>query len=153
LFERFAFKRRRRSEKCKKPKKGVMIMKELITNKRYSIVVPFLVGGVVGAGLSLLLTPKSGKEVREDLKRLANNSRDRVSMAIDKGKGFYNDTRERVSMAIDKGKGLYDDSIARVSVAIDKGRELYDGGISTVEKAIEAGKTAFVQEKEKWQHT
>lgn len=109
-------------------------MKE-ITNKGYSILMPFLLGGIVGAGLSLLLAPKSGKEVREDIRRFANDSKDRVSLAIDKGKVLYNDSIERVSSAIDQGKGLY------------------DGATMVVGKAIEAGKTAFVQEKEKWQHT
>ncbi len=116
-------------------KEGVIIMKEELTNKGHSILMPFVVGGIVGAGLSLLLAPKSGKEVREDIKR------------------FANDSRERVSLAIDKGKELYDDSKERVSFAIDKGKELYDGGKAVVGKTIEAGKTAYVQEKEKWQHT
>jgi gas vesicle protein len=93
-----------------------MIMKEELTNRGNSILMPFLAGGVVGAGLALLLAPKPGKEVREDIKRFATSTRDRVSLAIDKGK------------------------------------ELYDEGRTAVAGAIEAGKTAFIQEKEKWQH-
>ena len=110
-------------------------MKVKLTKRTYSILVPFLVGGVVGSGITLLLAPKSGKEVREDIKRFANNSAKRVSLAIDKGKELYNDSKERVSLTINKG------------------RELYDGGRALFGKAIEAGKTAYVQEKEKWQHT
>lgn len=110
-------------------------MKEELTNKGKSILIPFLVGGAVGAGLTLLLTPKSGKEVREDIKRFAHDSKERVALAIDKGKELYNDSRERVTSAIDKGK------------------EFYDEGRAMVGKAMEAGKTAYVQGKEKWQHT
>jgi gas vesicle protein len=93
-----------------------MIMKEELTNKGNSILMPFLVGGVVGAGVALLLAPKPGKEVREDIKRFATSTKDRVTLAIDKGK------------------------------------ELYDEGKTAVANAIEAGKTAYIQEKEKWQH-
>jgi len=110
-------------------------MKEELTNKTLNILVPFLVGGVVGAGITLLLAPKSGKEVREDIKR------------------FTHDSQERVSLAIDKGKEFYKDSIDRAALAIDKGKEIYEGGRTIVGKAMEAGKTAYVEEREKWQHT
>jgi gas vesicle protein len=93
-----------------------MIMKEELTNRGNSVLMPFLVGGIVGAGLALLLAPKPGKEFREDIMRFATSTRDRVSLAMDKGK------------------------------------ELYDEGRTAVVGAIEAGKTAFIQEKEKWQH-
>jgi gas vesicle protein len=128
-------------------------MKAELTNKGKSILIPFLVGGAVGAGVTLLLTPKSGKEVREDIKRFAHDSKERVALAIDKGKELYNDSRERVALAIDKGKELYNDSRERVTSAIDKGKEFYDEGRAMVGKAMEVGKTAYVQGKEKWQHT
>jgi gas vesicle protein len=57
-----------------------MIMKEELTNKGNSILMPFLVGGVVGAGVALLLAPKPGKEVREDIKRFATSTKDRVTL-------------------------------------------------------------------------
>jgi gas vesicle protein len=93
-----------------------MVMKERLMNRGNSILMPFLAGGVVGAGLALLLAPKPGKEVREDIKRLATSTRDRVLLAFDKGK------------------------------------DLYGEGAKAVANAFEAGKTAFIQEKEKWQH-
>jgi hypothetical protein len=37
-------------------------------------------------------------------------------------------------------------------LALDKGKELYGEGKTAVANAIEAGKTAYIQEKEKWQH-
>jgi gas vesicle protein len=80
------------------------------------MLVPFLVGGAVGAGAALLLAPKPGKEIRNDLKRFTTTTKDRVTLAVDRGK------------------------------------ELYEEGRTAVASAIEAGKTAFVEEKEKWQH-
>jgi gas vesicle protein len=90
-------------------------MTEELTKKEGSILIPFLVGGIVGAGVALLLAPKAGKEVRDDIKRFASSTKDRVTLAIDKGK------------------------------------ELFEEGKTAVTSAIEAGKTAYVQEKEKWQ--
>lgn len=92
-----------------------MIMTEELKKKESTILVPFLVGGVVGAGLALLLAPKAGKEVRDDIKRFTSTSKDRLV------------------------------------VAIDKGKELYNEGKTVISDAIEAGKTAYAQEKEKWQ--
>ena len=91
-------------------------MKEELKKKGIDMLVPFLVGGAVGAGAALLLAPKPGKEIRNDLKRFATTTKDRVTLAADRGK------------------------------------ELYEEGRTAVANAIDAGKTAFVEEKEKWQH-
>jgi gas vesicle protein len=91
-------------------------MKEELKKKGIDMLVPFLVGGAVGAGAALLLAPKPGKEIRNDLKRFTTTTKDRVTLAVDRGK------------------------------------ELYEEGRTAVASAIDAGKTAFVEEKEKWQH-
>jgi len=91
-------------------------MKEELKKKGIDMLVPFLVGGAVGAGVAMLLAPKPGKEIRNDLKRFATTTKDRVTLAVDRGK------------------------------------ELYEEGRTAVANAIDAGKTAFVEEKEKWQH-
>jgi gas vesicle protein len=90
-------------------------MTDELTRNKSSMLISFLVGGVVGAGVTLLLAPKAGKEVRDDIKRFASDTQDRVTHAIDEGK------------------------------------ELYNEGKSVISNAIEAGKTAYVNEKEKWQ--
>jgi gas vesicle protein len=91
-------------------------MKEELKKKGIDMLVPFLVGGAVGAGVALLLAPKPGKDIRDDLKRFATTTKDRVTLAADRGK------------------------------------VLYEEGRAAVVSAIDAGKTAFVEEKEKWQH-
>ena len=91
-------------------------MKEELKKKGIDMLVPFLVGGAVGAGAALLRAPKPGKEIRNDLKRFTTTTKDRVTLAVDRGK------------------------------------ELYEDGRAAVASAIDAGKTAFVEEKEKWQH-
>jgi gas vesicle protein len=81
-----------------------MIMKEELKKRGIDMLVPFLVGGAVGAGAALLLAPKPGKELRNDLKRFATTTKDRVALAIDQGKGLYEEGRAAVAGAIDAGK-------------------------------------------------
>jgi gas vesicle protein len=90
-----------------------MIMKEEVKNEppvemnNGSILVPFLVGGVVGAGIALLLAPKSGKELRGDIKGLAASTKNSVVTAIDGTKKLYDESRTAVKTAIDAGTAAY----------------------------------------------
>ncbi len=78
-------------------------MKEELTNRKGSILTTVLVGGAVGAGLALVLAPKSGSEIRKDLKRVAN----RFTHAVDIGKDLYGEGREFVGKAVEAGKKAY----------------------------------------------
>jgi gas vesicle protein len=82
-------------------------MKEELTKKGTTYLTPFLVGGIVGAGIALLLAPKPGKEVREDIKRFASSTKGRVASAIEEGKVLYEEGRTAVASAIDAGKTAY----------------------------------------------
>jgi len=62
---------------------------EPISNEGRSLLVPILASGIIGAGIALLLAPKSGRETRADLKRFASNTRERVILAMDKGRHLY----------------------------------------------------------------
>jgi gas vesicle protein len=64
----------------------------------------FFAGGAVGAGAALLLAPKPGKEIRRDLKRFAGTTKDRVVLAVDKGKVLYDEGIAAVESVIDAGK-------------------------------------------------
>jgi gas vesicle protein len=83
--------------------KGVMTMKEELTNRKGSFLMPVLAGGAVGAGLALLFAPKAGSEIRKDLRHVAN----RFSQAIDIGKDLYGESREFVSKAAEASKKAY----------------------------------------------
>ncbi len=75
-------------------------MKEGTTNWQRSILWPALMGGAA-AGITLLLTPRKGKDIRKDLKRFAANTRDQVADVVDEGK-------EVVARAVKAGKVTYD---------------------------------------------
>jgi gas vesicle protein len=79
---------------------------EGLTNER-SILVPFLVGGIVGAGIALLLAPKSGKEIRGQIRNFALDTKDTVASTFNKGKELYDEGRVAVMNAIEAGKEAY----------------------------------------------
>jgi gas vesicle protein len=117
-----------------------MIMKEALEKEVFeknerSILVPFLVGGVIGAGIALLMAPKSGKAMRKDVKDFAIRARDTISATID--------------TTIDKSKTLYEDGKTAVVGAIDNGKALYEEGKTAVVDAIDAGKDAFLKERDR----
>ena len=88
--------------------KGVMIMREKFDVKEWrSLLTPFVVGGVVGAGIALLLAPKSGKELRKDIKHLAENTGGRISATVEKGREIYTEGAVAVKSAIHAGKMAY----------------------------------------------
>lgn len=88
-----------------------MIMKEELIARSIPILTSFLVGGAVGAGLAFLLTPKPGKEIREDIKRFTTSTKDRV--------------KDRVNVAVARGKEIYDEGKASVAGAIEAGKTTY----------------------------
>ena len=75
-----------------------------------------LAGMGVGAGIALLFAPKTGKETRKYLSRMAEDSRDKV---VETGEEF-----------MDRGKKAYEHSKAVVDEAmeyIDRGRRAVIG--------------------------
>jgi len=82
-------------------------MKEESVKTERSIWGPFLVGSLVGAGAALLLAPKSGRELRQDIKRLASTTRDTVVSGIEKSRELYEETSSAVKGAVEAGKMAY----------------------------------------------
>lgn len=80
---------------------------ELGVKKVQSILVPFLAGGLVGAGVALLLAPKSGRELRKDIKDIAVSSGDKITSTVEKGKELYEEGAAAVRNAIEAGKVAY----------------------------------------------
>jgi gas vesicle protein len=88
-----------------------------VTNER-SVLVPFLVGGIVGAGIALLLAPKSGRELRKDIVDIAADTRDKIATTVDKGKELYSEGTAAVKNAFEAGKGAYFSEIEKLRKAV-----------------------------------
>lgn len=67
---------------------------EFAERETSSMILPVLISGAVGAGLALLLTPKSGRDLRSDIGRMAKRG-DKTSEPLEEGKVALN---EAVSM-------------------------------------------------------
>jgi gas vesicle protein len=84
-----------------------------------SVFLGFLLGGIVGAGVALLLAPQSGRETRAKIKDLAEDVKEKAA-------GYVEDTKEKVASYVDKGRGLYDEKKSLVKSAIEAGKEGYE---------------------------
>ena len=105
-----------------------------------------LIGGGIGAILALLFAPKSGHELRGDIKDATrkgiDRSREAAQQLTDRAGEYYEATRERASE-------LYTQAAGRVSEAAQSAREVASRQTGTVAAAIDAGKKAYQEEKRK----
>ncbi len=102
-----------------------------MSNGRYSagsVALAFLMGGAVGAGLALLITPRSGPETRKILKGQASAAREEALKVADK---VADEVREKTVELIEKSK------------------EVVEAKKAVLESALEAGKEAMEREKER----
>ena len=75
----------------------------------------FLVGGLIGAAVALLVAPKSGRETRDQIKDLAQDARE-------KAEDYYDQARDKVSTAMQKGAEVLQQKKAGVESAIAQGK-------------------------------
>lgn len=83
-----------------------------------SILLSFLLGGMVGAGFALLLAPQSGRETRQKIRELSDEARE-------KAMGYVDEIKGKVTTGIDKGKGYYEEKKSMIGSAIEAGKEAY----------------------------
>ncbi|MCX8021863.1 MAG: YtxH domain-containing protein [Syntrophorhabdaceae bacterium] len=86
------------------------------------IILSFFIGGIIGAGIALLVAPKSGEETRKQIKEIAEDAKKKMEHYVEQVKGIATTT-------------------------IEKGKEILEKEKSIVASAIEAGKEAYEKEK------
>jgi gas vesicle protein len=105
-----------------------------------------LIGGGIGAILALLFAPKSGEELRGDIKDATKKGIDRSREAAqqlgDRAGEYYEATRGRAAE-------LYSQAADRVGEVAQGAREAASRQTGTVAAAIDAGKKAYQEEKRK----
>jgi gas vesicle protein len=163
--------------------KGVPDMNEEITGTeitgegRSSIIAPVLISGIVGAGLALLLTPKSGREIRQDLRRYASRAGEQPAETAgaaqaqaleapaaeeeaiaEAGQGSFIvpilvsgviGAAVALLFAPKPGSEMISDLKDMASSAFEKSKGWYQQGATTVKEAIEKGKEAAAESKAK----
>jgi gas vesicle protein len=76
-------------------------------NNSGSILISFLAGGLVGAGLALLFAPKPGRELRKDITDIAVDAREKAAEVVDQGKDLYEGGVTAVKTALGAAKTAY----------------------------------------------
>jgi gas vesicle protein len=84
-----------------------------------SVLLSFLLGGMVGAGLALLLAPQSGPETRRRIRELADDVKEKTS-------DYVSQAKDSVSSTVEKGKGYIEEKKSVLTAAIEAGKEAYD---------------------------
>ncbi|MCE1224935.1 MAG: YtxH domain-containing protein [Geobacteraceae bacterium] len=81
-----------------------------------TVLVSFLAGAALGAGLALLYAPKSGREVRDQIGDLADD-------AVDKIKEYAKEAQDKIKATLEEGKETIMEKKSILSSAIEAGRE------------------------------
>lgn len=100
-----------------------------------SVLVSFLLGGLVGAGLALILAPQSGRETREKIKNLSGDLKE-------KGEALAREMKEKTVRSYEEGK-------ESLTHAIEHGKETVQETKGIIAAAYEAGKEAMDKERKK----
>lgn len=106
----------------------------VVIEKHESSVGSFLIGAMIGAGIALLLAPRSGEETRRDIQLRARRARRAARRVADEVTGTVNDT--------------FQDARRRVEQKIDTAREAIELKKQQVQRAMEAGRTAAHEARE-----
>lgn len=81
-----------------------------------TVLVSFVAGAALGAGMALLYAPKSGREMRETIADLTDD-------AVDKIKEYAKEAQDKIKTAIEDGKDTIVEKKSILAAAIDAGRE------------------------------
>jgi len=81
-----------------------------------AVLVSFVAGAAIGAGLALLYAPKSGSEMRETLADFTED-------AVDKIKEYTKEAQEKIKTSLEEGKETIADKKSLLASAIEAGRE------------------------------
>lgn len=84
-----------------------------------AIVLSFLLGSMVGAGLALLVAPQTGIETRRKIRDFADDVSERAHE-------YMEHTKSKMSSSIEKGKEVLEAKKSAVAAALEAGKEAYE---------------------------
>ncbi len=120
---------------------------------RNSFLKGLLIGGALGAITALLFAPKSGKELRSDIKRKSEE-------AVEGTKRVYGEARDKaqqiLSEAVDKAQELREEASRQLSKARAKAEEMLTsaenkavGFADSAKESMDAAKSDLAKKKDK----
>ena len=107
-------------------------------NDKRDVAAAFIIGGLFGAGIALLLAPQSGARTRRDIRRLGDKAvnmtqaaRIEVNRAID---NLTDGVLDKLQEEIDRGREWTEDTLAQLQHAVDSGKELIRAEIDKIRR-------------------
>ncbi len=101
------------------------------TRSGMSVVTGLLVGGLIGAGVALLMAPRSGEETRAEIRNKAMEYRDHTKDVVN----------ETVSQAKSKAGDLKDGVLEKAEDLKRRGKQTAAQQLDHLSQAAEAGKS------------
>jgi gas vesicle protein len=83
-----------------------------------SLILGFFIGGLVGAGVALLLAPQPGAETRQKIKELADEAKEKAAQ-------YAEEVKSKVTSTVGKGKEILEEKKSLVTTAVEAGKEAY----------------------------
>jgi gas vesicle protein len=126
------------------------------------LLIGFIAGGAIGAIFGMLYAPKSGKELRDDLKMKSNEYLDEadkyVAEAKDRAKELINEGRKRSEKLIIDAKTksaellkdaekVFSDARSKTNKAVETGRATIESETTKLKSAVKAGIDAYKETK------
>lgn len=84
-----------------------------------SVILAFFIGGFVGAGIALLVAPKSGEETRKQIKEFAEEAKG-------KAETYLEHVKEKAASVVEKGKNLIEKEKSIIASAVEAGKEAFE---------------------------
>lgn len=107
----------------------------------------FLWGALLGAGVALLLAPRSGQQTQEEIRAQARRVRDaaegRMRDAQDNVTGAVHRTRDRIQDRIDTVRDTVESRTERARQAIEAGRQAAREARSELERRVADAKQGY----------
>ena len=107
-------------------------------NEKRDVAAAFLIGGLFGAGIALLLAPQSGARTRRDIRRIGEKTvnmtqaaRIEISHAID---NLTDGVLDKLQEEIDRGREWTEDALAQLQRAMNSGREFIRDEIDKISR-------------------
>jgi gas vesicle protein len=83
------------------------------------LILAFFIGGLVGAGVALLLAPQPGSETRRKIKELSEGAKEKAT-------GYAEEVKSKVTSTVGKGKELFEEKKSLITTAVEAGKEAYE---------------------------
>ena len=131
-------------------------------NAGKSILIGFLAGGAIGAILALLYAPKSGKELRSDIKEKADEylgeAEKYIAEAKDKAIDMINESKKKSEKLISDAKNgseellrdaekIFGDAKSKTATTINTSKENTENESGRLKGAVKAGVDAYKSSK------